>query len=87
MEIVVALPGLDRAPARELAESVIKSAERAAHLTRQMLAYSGRGRFVIQPMDCSQQVRRITALIAASIPENVQLRMALAELTSGPRAH
>jgi nitrogen-specific signal transduction histidine kinase/ActR/RegA family two-component response regulator len=63
--------------ARGLAASVIQAAERAAHLTRQMLAYSGRGRFLIQPMNCSQQVREITALIAASIPKNVQVRLAL----------
>jgi two-component system cell cycle sensor histidine kinase/response regulator CckA len=65
-------------PGRALAESVIQAADRAAHLTRQMLAYSGRGRFLIRPMNCSQQVREITALIAASIPKNVQVRMALA---------
>jgi PAS domain S-box-containing protein len=65
------------APTRALAESVIQAAERAAHLTRQMLAYSGRGLFLIQPINCSQQVREITALIAASIPKNVQVRMAL----------
>jgi len=64
-------------PVRRLAESVIQAADRAAHLTRQMLAYSGRGRFLIQAMDCSQQVREITALIAASIPKNVQVRLAL----------
>ena len=68
-----------RSPARDLAESVIQAAERAAHLTRQMLAYSGRGRFLIQPMNCSQQVREITALIAASIPKNVQVRLDLAD--------
>jgi PAS domain S-box-containing protein len=66
-----------QSPTRGLAESVILAAERAAHLTRQMLAYSGRGRFLIQPMDCSGQVREITALIAASIPKNVQVRLAL----------
>jgi PAS domain S-box-containing protein len=65
-------------PLRMLSENVIMAAERAAHLTRQMLAYSGRGRFLIQPTDCSEQVREITALIAASIPKNVQVRMALA---------
>jgi PAS domain S-box-containing protein len=65
--------------ARDHAASVIQAAERAAHLTRQMLAYSGRGRFLVQPMDCSQQVREITALIAASIPKNVEVRLMLAE--------
>jgi two-component system, cell cycle sensor histidine kinase and response regulator CckA len=70
---------LTPSPARELAESVIQAAERAAHLTRQMLAYSGRGRFLIQSLHCSQQVREITALIAASIPKNVQVRLALSD--------
>lgn len=66
-------------PARELADNVILAAERAAHLTRQMLAYSGRGHFLIQLTDCSQQVREITALIGASIPKNVDLRLVLAD--------
>ena len=43
-----------------------------------MLAYSGRGHFVIEPVDLSKQVIQITSLIQASIPKNVELRLSLA---------
>jgi CheY-like chemotaxis protein len=49
-----------------------------ARLTSQMLAYSGRGHFVIEPVDLSQEVRQITGLIQASIPKHVELRLSLA---------
>jgi len=68
-------------PASPLAETVqnlIDAAERMARLTSQMLAYSGRGHFVIEPVDVSKQVVQITSLIQASIPKNVELRLALA---------
>jgi len=66
-------------PARELVKSLQLASERAAKLTKQMLAYSGRGRFFIEALDLSEQVRQIVALIQASIPKNVEMRLALAE--------
>ena len=65
--------------ARRLAQSAIEAAQQAAHLTRQMLAYSGRSRFVTERINCSQQVRAITSLLAASIPKNVVLQQELAD--------
>ena len=65
--------------AAELVENVIQASERAAQLTRQMLAYSGKGRFIIEPLDLSKQVREITALVEASIPKYVTLNLHLAE--------
>jgi CheY-like chemotaxis protein len=53
--------------------------ERAADLTRQLLAYSGKGRFFVQPSDVSTLVREIGSLIQSSIPKKVQLKMDLAE--------
>jgi len=47
---------------------------RAADLTRQMLAYSGKGRFVIEPLDLSRQVEEITHLLSVSISKKVALR-------------
>jgi signal transduction histidine kinase/CheY-like chemotaxis protein len=64
--------------AATLAE-VVSAAERAAQLTKQLLAYAGKGRFVIEPLDLSQQVREISALVQTSIPRTVQLRLELAE--------
>jgi PAS domain S-box-containing protein len=69
----------DRPAALELVKSLQLASERAAKLTKQMLAYSGRGRFFVEPLDLSEQVRQIVGLIAASIPKNVEVRLALAE--------
>jgi PAS domain S-box-containing protein len=64
-------------PARELVSGLSKAGERAAQLTRQMLAYSGRGRFVIEKVNLSDQVRQILGLVHASIPKNVRVRLDL----------
>jgi PAS domain S-box-containing protein len=58
---------------RPLADNVIHASERASQLTRQMLAYSGRGRFIVEPIDLAIQVREITALLEASITAQVEL--------------
>ena len=63
---------LDEAPggshlADRLAE-VVNATERAAQLTKQLLAYAGKGRFVIELLDLSQQVREISGLVQTSIP-------------------
>jgi two-component system, cell cycle sensor histidine kinase and response regulator CckA len=50
---------------------------RAADLTRQMLAYSGRGTFVIQSLDMNQVAEEITQLLKASIPKKIAIRFAL----------
>jgi PAS domain S-box-containing protein len=65
-------------PQSECVQSLIEAAERMARLTSQMLAYSGRGHFVIEAVDLSKQVIQITSLIQASIPKNVELKLALA---------
>ncbi|HVX67187.1 MAG TPA: PAS domain S-box protein [Bryobacteraceae bacterium] len=64
-------------PARDLVDNLLKASERAAQLTRQMLAYSGRGRFYVELLDLSEQARQITTLVHASIPKNVTVRLAL----------
>src|SRR5262249_39979417 len=65
-------------PVRQHVEEVIKASESAAHLTRQLLAYSGKGRFIIAPVDLSELTREITTLVRTSIPRNVELRLDLA---------
>ncbi len=55
-------PGLD-----EILADVERSAERLAELTRQLLAYAGKGRFVIQSFDLGAVVREMTALLAAAV--------------------
>ena len=58
-------------------ENIVGASERAAHLTRQMLAYSGRGNFLIRDVDLSDLVRGISVLVQSSIPKTVHLRLEL----------
>ena len=62
-------------PARELIDDVLGAAQRAGDLTRQMLAYSGKGRFEVRPVDLRQHVREIGRLLSSSIPKKVALRV------------
>ncbi len=64
---------------RRLLDEVVRAAERAADLTRQLLAYAGKGRFVVTSVDFSALIRDTTPLIQTSIPRNVRLDMKLAE--------
>ncbi len=54
------------------------SARRAADLCRQMLAYAGKGRFVVQNLDLSQLVRETIALLDLSISKKASVRYDLA---------
>lgn len=65
-------------PARVFLENIMTSSQRAADLTRQLLAYAGKGRFVVSAINLSDLVREIGNLIEASIPKTVQLRLDLA---------
>jgi PAS domain S-box-containing protein len=60
-----------------LLQDVVSASERASHLTRQLLAYAGKGRFLVEPVSLSSLVREISRLIQSSIPRNVQLRLEL----------
>ena len=66
-------------PAQAMLHDVVSSSERAADLTRQLLAYSGKGRFVVERLDVSAAVRGIRDLIAATIPKKARLELWLGE--------
>jgi two-component system CheB/CheR fusion protein len=57
---------------------IIAAAERAADLTRQLLAHAGKGRALAQPIELSGFIREILPLIQTSIPKQVELRLDLA---------
>ncbi len=64
-------------PEEDLLERIIRSGEKAAHLTKQMLAYSGKGRFLVEPLNISKAVREVTDLIRASVPMKVEFQLDL----------
>jgi len=63
--------------AREIVENLVKAAERAAQLTHQMLAYSGKGRFFIEPLNLPRTVEGLLPLITPSISRSVRLSLDL----------
>jgi PAS domain S-box-containing protein len=64
---------------RGMIGDVLRAGERAAMLTRQMLAYSGKGRFVIESVDLSSLVEEMLPLIQGSIPKTVGLQTRFAQ--------
>ena len=67
------------APARAEIQQISTAARRAAQLTRQMLAYSGRGKFLVEALDLSKLVEEMAHLLQVSISKNVVLKYNFAE--------
>jgi two-component system cell cycle sensor histidine kinase/response regulator CckA len=70
-----ALPAGD--PNRELLENVVVAGQRASDLTRQLLAYAGKGQFQKSSMDLSTSVREMSGLVQASFSKKVEMRLEL----------
>ena len=66
-------------PAQCHVAEVIQAAQMAAHLTAQLLAYAGMGRFEIRPLDLSSEVRAIEALLGTSMQRKARLALDLAD--------
>jgi PAS domain S-box-containing protein len=66
-------------PACESLREIDKASGRAAELCRQMLAYAGKGHFVVEPVNLSRLVEELTRLLHVSISKKVLLRCQLAE--------
>lgn len=61
------------APARPNIQAIEKAARRAADLAKQMLAYSGRGRFVTEPIKLNEFVDEMAHLLEVSISKKAVL--------------
>ena len=62
-------------PVRSRIDSICTAAQRAADLTQQLLAYSGKGHFQVGLVDLNQQLGEIVDLLETTIPKKVQLRL------------
>ena len=65
-------------PVQKNLEAIEKTSRRAAELCKQMLAYSGKGRFVVQRLDLSEIVEDTAQLIRPSISKNATVEFDLA---------
>jgi len=56
-------------PARDMIKDIRRSAQSAADLCKQMLAYSGKGHFVVRTVDLNELIREMMHLLASSVPQ------------------
>jgi two-component system, cell cycle sensor histidine kinase and response regulator CckA len=66
------------APARESLVEVERAAKRAADLCRQLLAYSGKGRFAIGSLSLARAIEETARMLAVSISKKAELKFDLA---------
>jgi two-component system, cell cycle sensor histidine kinase and response regulator CckA len=58
----------------QLAQDIVTSGERAAELTRQLLAYSGKGGYMVQPVAVSSVIEGLMSVFRASVPKRIDVR-------------
>lgn len=66
-------------PVQAHLQRIGQSSLQAANLCKQMLAYSGKGCFIIQPVDLSSLIADMRSLLEVSVDKNVQLEFDLSE--------
>lgn len=64
-------------PARISLDGIVRGAQRAAELCRQMLAYSGKGRFIIQSININDLILEMTHLLDVSISKKAKVHLNL----------
>ncbi|SNB45978.1 response regulator [Geobacter sp. DSM 9736] len=64
-----------QSPAQENIRQIEKAARRAADLARQMLAYSGKGHFQVEPVSLRAVVEEMTELLEVSISKKAALHL------------
>ncbi len=68
-----------QAPAQSYLDAVERTVVQASELTKQMLAYSGKGRFVVEAQDLNRVVEEILHLLNVSISKKAALDIDLRE--------
>ena len=63
--------------ARESVSQIEQAGQRAAELTRQLLAYAGKGRYVVEPTDATAVISDMTSLLRTAISRNASLQLDL----------
>jgi PAS domain S-box-containing protein len=64
-------------PDRDLLAAIVQSGERAAELTRQLLAYAGKGTLFKKAVDLTTLLRHIRVVLLPLIPSAIELRLDL----------
>lgn len=64
---------------QQCAANILEACRKGADLTRQMLDYTGRARFVVDAQDLSDTIRGLSTLLEATLPRRIRLELDLAE--------
>ncbi|HEX7085024.1 MAG TPA: ATP-binding protein [Vicinamibacterales bacterium] len=67
----------DDSPVRALVRQIQAAAERSADLTRQLLAYAGRGQHVVTRVNLSSLVQELSTLLLAALSKHARLEQRL----------
>ena len=74
----LALLDLDaQSAARRAVEEIERSGQRAADLTRQLLAYAGKGRFVVERVDVTSMVNEMAPLLRTAVAKQASVQLDL----------
>jgi len=66
-------------PIRNNIENIIKGALKATNLSNQMLAYSGKGHFIIEPLNINDILNKMNLILRSVISKNINFNMNLAK--------
>ncbi len=61
-------------PVKEFIQGISKSSRKAADLVKQMLAYSGKGKFTLEPIDLNQLIEDTLQMLSLSISKKASLQ-------------
>jgi two-component system cell cycle sensor histidine kinase/response regulator CckA len=64
---------------RSMASQIVLASERAADLTKQMLAYSGKGTYAVEPIDLNVLVHENFSLLRASLSRSTDIEVLLSK--------
>lgn len=67
-----------RSPVREYLETIDKTSRHTAELTNQILAYSGKGKFILKPVSLNPMIEEMKPLFQHSISKKAALKINLA---------
>jgi PAS domain S-box-containing protein len=70
---------LAQCPSCEHSQAILSASERAAYLTRQLLAYAGKGRTITRLVNLTEVISQMTNLLSVSIPKRVNLSFSLSK--------
>ena len=65
-------------PTYECLNDIIKASTQAADLCKQMLAYSGKGRFIVQDVNLNEVISDMSAILLVSLSKKASLQLNLA---------